>query len=76
MSFFMIPVLVKRGIPSSVRDRLINPEWKPEERRELFDEAAGIVKFKRRKATALKKLEDEQQNLVRVNDILSEWNVR
>ena len=43
---------------------------KPEERRELFDEAAGIVKFKRRKATALKKLADEQQNLVRVNDIL------
>ena len=31
---------------------------KPEERRELFDEAAGIVKFKRRKATALKKLEE------------------
>ncbi len=45
---------------------------KPEERRELFDEAAGIVKFKRRKATALKKLADEQQNLVRVNDILAE----
>ena len=45
---------------------------KPEERRELFDEAAGIVKFKRRKATAQKKLEDERQNLVRVNDILTE----
>lgn len=45
---------------------------KPEERRELFDEAAGIVKYKRRKATAQKKLEAEQQNLVRVNDILSE----
>lgn len=45
---------------------------KPEERRELFDEAAGIVKFKRRKHTAQKKLEDERQNLVRVNDILSE----
>ncbi len=45
---------------------------KPEERRELFDEAAGIVKYKRRKATAQKKLEDERQNLVRVNDILSE----
>lgn len=45
---------------------------KPEERRELFDEAAGIVKFKRRKAIAQKKLEDEKQNLVRVNDILSE----
>ncbi len=45
---------------------------KPEERRELFDEAAGIVKFKRRKAIAQKKLEDEQANLVRVSDILSE----
>ena len=45
---------------------------KPEDRRELFDEAAGIVKFKRRKLTAQKKLEDEQQNLIRVNDILSE----
>ena len=45
---------------------------KPEERRELFDEAAGIVKFKRRKAAAQKKLEDEKQNLLRVSDILSE----
>ena len=45
---------------------------KPEERRELFDEAAGIVKFKRRKNTTLKKLEEEKQNLVRVTDILSE----
>ena len=45
---------------------------KPEERRELFDEAAGIVKFKRRKTIAQKKLEDESQNLVRINDILAE----
>lgn len=45
---------------------------KPEERRELFDEAVGIVKYKRRKLAAQKKLEDEKQNLVRVNDILSE----
>ncbi|MDE6518279.1 MAG: AAA family ATPase, partial [Acetatifactor sp.] len=45
---------------------------KPEERRELFDEAAGIVKFKRRKAAAQNKLESEKQNLIRVTDILSE----
>ncbi|MCM1113795.1 MAG: chromosome segregation protein SMC [Muribaculum sp.] len=45
---------------------------KPEERRELFDEAAGIVKFKRRKAAAQQKLENEQQNLTRVSDILAE----
>lgn len=45
---------------------------RPEERRELFDEAAGIVKFKRRKVTAQKKLEAERENLVRIHDILSE----
>jgi len=45
---------------------------KAEERRELFDEAAGIVKFKKRKQVALKKLENEQNNMVRVNDILGE----
>ena len=51
-------------------DRILS--GKPEERRELFDEAAGIVKFKRRKTQAVKKLEDEKMNLVRVEDILSE----
>lgn len=45
---------------------------KPEDRRELFDEAAGIVKFKRRKNIAQKRLENEQQNRQRVEDILSE----
>ena len=45
---------------------------KPEDRRELFDEAAGIVKFKRRKNMSVKKLEEERQNLVRVTDILGE----
>ena len=45
---------------------------KPEERRELFDEAAGIVKFKRRKQVSLKKLEEERMNLTRVDDILKE----
>ncbi len=51
-------------------DRILS--GKPEERRELFDEAAGIVKFKKRKNTAQKKLESERENLVRVNDILAE----
>lgn len=45
---------------------------KPEERRELFDEAAGIVKYKRRKNDAMKRLDDQNQNLVRVTDILTE----
>ncbi len=51
-------------------DRILST--KPEEARELFDEATGIVKFKKRKKTAEKKLEDEKQNLLRVNDILTE----
>ena len=51
-------------------DRIVS--GKPEERRELLDEAAGIVKFKRRKNAALKKLENEEQNLARVTDILTE----
>ena len=45
---------------------------KPEERRELFDEAAGITKFKKRKASAEKNLEAERQNLCRIKDILAE----
>ncbi|MCR5748526.1 MAG: chromosome segregation protein SMC [Lachnospiraceae bacterium] len=45
---------------------------KPEERRELFDEACGIVKYRKRKDTAAKKLDNEKANLVRLNDILSE----
>ncbi len=51
-------------------DRILS--GKPEDRRELFDEAAGIVKFKRRKSTTLKKLEQERNNLARVTDILGE----
>ncbi|NLL00417.1 MAG: chromosome segregation protein SMC [Clostridiales bacterium] len=45
---------------------------KPEDRRELFDEAAGIVKFKRRKSLAEKNLEEQRLNLSRVSDIISE----
>ncbi len=45
---------------------------KPEDRRELFDEAAGIVKFKRRKYAAEKNLEEEKLNLSRISDIINE----
>jgi len=47
-------------------------QGKPEERREIFDEAAGIVKFKKRKTMTVRKLESERGNLARVSDILSE----
>ena len=49
---------------------------KPDDRRELFDEAAGIVKYKKRKQVALKKLETEEGNLVRVTDIVREMEKR
>ncbi|MCR4840990.1 MAG: chromosome segregation protein SMC [Lachnospiraceae bacterium] len=49
---------------------------KPEDRREIFDEAAGIVKYKRRKSAAEKNLEAEKLNLSRVNDIISEIQTR
>ena len=49
---------------------------KPEEKRELFDEAAGIVKYKKNKAATEKALLSEHQNLSRVNDILSELEGR
>lgn len=45
---------------------------KPDDRRELFDEAAGIVKFKRRKLAAEKNLEEERLNLSRITDIMKE----
>lgn len=45
---------------------------KPDDRRELFDEAVGITKYKRRKAIAQKKLEEEQLNMTRVSDIIKE----
>lgn len=51
-------------------DKLLN--GRPEERRELFDEAAGITKYKRRKNIAMKKLENERVNLVRISDIMQE----
>ncbi|MDE0484929.1 MAG: chromosome segregation protein SMC [Candidatus Poribacteria bacterium] len=45
---------------------------RPEERRFLFDEVAGITKYKVRKKSAIQKLKDTEQNLVRINDIIQE----
>ncbi|MBI3753074.1 MAG: chromosome segregation protein SMC [Deltaproteobacteria bacterium] len=45
---------------------------KPDERRVLFEEAAGINKYKSRKDAALRRLEATRQNLTRVNDIIGE----
>ena len=45
---------------------------KPEDRRSLIEEAAGVTKFKARKKTALRKIEATRQNLLRLSDIISE----
>lgn len=45
---------------------------RPEERRALFEEAAGIGLYQSRKQNALEKLEETQRNLLRVNDIVNE----
>lgn len=49
---------------------------KPEERRSLMEEAAGIVKYKFRKDEALKKLLSTEENVIRINDILLTYEER
>jgi len=51
-------------------DEIINN--RPEERREIFEEAAGIFKYKMRKREARRRLDETRENLVRVQDLIFE----
>jgi chromosome segregation protein len=51
-------------------DEIINS--RPEERREIFEEAAGIFKYKLRKREARRRLDETRENLVRVQDLIYE----
>lgn len=55
-------------------DEIINA--KPEDRREVFEEAAGIVKYRTRKQEAERRLESTEQNIIRLEDIISELNTQ
>lgn len=57
-------------ISQSKVDEVLNS--RPEDRRLLFEDAAGITKYKQRKKDALRKLEDTDSNLIRVADIMAE----
>lgn len=45
---------------------------KPEDRRALFEEAAGISRYKARKREATRRLDDTEQNLLRITDVIGE----
>ena len=49
---------------------------KPSERRTIIEEAAGVLKYKRRKEDAIKKLDKTHNNMDRVNDIINELEVQ
>lgn len=49
---------------------------KPEDRRPLFEEAAGVAKYKKRKNESLSKLNRTQENLMRIQDIVDELELR
>lgn len=58
--------IISQGNISSFADA------KPEERRGLFEEAAGVAKYKKRKKVSLQKLEQTKENLDRLQDIIDE----
>ena len=51
-------------------DKLLN--GKPEERRKIFEEAAGITRYKLRRKATFRKLESTEKDLIRIEDIMSE----
>ena len=55
-------------------DRILSNS--PTDRRAIFEEAAGITKYKKRKEEALRKLDRTHNNLDRVNDIISELEIQ
>jgi len=57
-------------IELSMVDKILN--GKPDERRQIFEEAAGVTKYKIRRKAAFRKLEATEQDLIRLSDILSE----
>jgi len=58
--------VIEQGHVSAVVD------MKPDERRTLIEEAAGISKYRNRKREALQKMEASQQNLIRIQDLMGE----
>lgn len=55
-------------------DEILNS--KPQQRRGIFEEAAGVLHFKQQKEIALKQLEKTNANLIRINDLVKELEGR
>lgn len=55
-------------------DQILNS--RPEDRREIFEEAAGVLHFKQQKAAAQGQLEKTNDNLIRINDLVKELEQR